>query len=137
MGAVQNNSKAPKDGTIDKLKLIAQQPGKFTFQLGRLKDLDSGAGTGKGKITRSGGTINYDASETKRGAGYNIQTFNVDVAVKKGEYMAFKAKNFAAQTCTSGSERELLFRPPPAVGGPFQNEDANEDCTILVQSVYE
>lgn len=136
-GPINGNSKAPRDGTIDKLKLIAQQSGRFTFQLGRLRNLDANSGTGQGRITRSGGKIDYDASDSKRGAGYQIQTFNVDVTVKKNEYIAVKAREFSAQTCSSGSERQLVFQPPPAVGGSFQANDADENCSMLVQAVYE
>lgn len=136
-GAISGNTKAPKDGTIDKLKLIAQQPGKFTFQLAKLKDLNSNNGTGKADITRSGGKIEYDASDSKRGGGYEIQTFNVDVTVKKNEYMAFKAKEFSAQSCNNGTKRQLVFQPPPSVSAGFSSADANENCNALVQAIYE
>lgn len=136
-GPINNNNNAPKAGTIDTIKLIAQQPGKFTLQIASVKNLNRNNGTGQAKITRSGPTIEYDASVNKRGAGYNIQTFDVNVPVLRGQYMAFRAKEFSAQTCSSGSERQLLFQPPPAVGGGTKTADTSEDCTALVQAIYE
>ena len=135
-GPVNGKSRAPKDGAIRKVKLIAQQPGKLAFQLGRIKNLDAGNGTGEGRITRSGGKIEYEASGFTKQAGYEVQAFKVNVKVRKNEYLAVKGRTFSAQTCSSGSERQLVFQPPPAVGGPFQDQDADENCTMLIQAVY-
>jgi hypothetical protein len=133
-GAVQGNSKAPKDGRLKALKLVANDPGQFRFFLGRTKNLNPGAGTGKSRATRRGPNIVYQGSE----APYTIETFGLGgLRVRKGERIAIKGDHYDAERCTQSANRQLLTQPPLTLGAPFTEADASDNsCTMLVQLVY-
>jgi hypothetical protein len=130
-GPIQGNSKAPKDGRLKALKLVANDPGDFRFFLAKTKDLNSSAGTGKGKVTRRGPNIAYDGT-------FDVETFGLGgLKVKKGERIAINGDHYDAERCTPGGNRQLLFQPPLALSDPFTSADASDDsCTMLVQVVY-
>jgi len=133
-GAIQSNITAPKNGTIDKLKLVALHKGKFKFELGDVKNLNGA--NGKGKIVAHGPRVEYGSSIS--GPGYKIQTFDVNVPVHKGDYLAIKSRKTSLLKCQSGSTEQLLFQPTLPVGGPFEsNLGHRSNCTLLLQAVYQ
>ena len=69
------------------------------------------------------------------GDDYIVQTFKVDVRVKKGEYIAIKTKKAGTLNCSGGSGT-LLHAPPLPVGGPFKKATDTESCTMLIRLVY-
>ena len=132
-GSPGGNRKAPKDGTIAKLKLVALKPGSFHFELAEAKNLNGS--NGKAKIVHHGEKINYSSSV--HGNHYDVQTFNINQKVHKGEYLAIKAKKTSLLQCRSGSTEQLLFQPVLPVGGPFtSNAGHRSNCTLLLQAVY-
>jgi len=132
-GAINGNVRAPKDGVIDKIKLVAGTVGHFRLQLAKVKDLNQG--TGKAKVVEQGPKISHGSSV--QGLGYKIQTIDVNVPVQKGEYLAMKSKRTSVLKCQSGSTEQLLFQPPLHLGDPFQPNESDDDCTMLLQAVYE
>jgi hypothetical protein len=133
-GAIQDNITAPKNGTIDKLKLVALHKGNFKFELGDVKGFHGS--NGKGKIVDHGQKVEYKSSI--HGPDYKIQTFDVNQPVDKGDYLAIKSKKTSLLKCQSGSTEQLLFQPTLPVGGPFEsNLGHRSDCTLLLQAVYE
>jgi hypothetical protein len=127
-------AKAPKDGKLKALKLVALNPGSFRLYLGRATKLD---GPGKGRLTRRGPRIAYEGDDDGT-PGYDIETFRLGLLkVKKGERMALKGDAFSAETCNGGNERALLFDPPLGLSDPLSKADARDDsCTYLLQLIY-
>jgi hypothetical protein len=127
-------NKAPRDGKLKKLKLVALDPGTFQLYLGRAKNLSGG---GKGKLTRKGPKIQYQGDQGGT-PGYDIESFSLGgLKVKKGDRIAIEANGFSAETCNSGGDRALLFDPPLDLGDPFATADARDDsCTYLLQLIY-
>jgi hypothetical protein len=111
---------APKDGTITKIRLIADSPGKLHLQIAK-----RGMAT-ESKITREGPTIKY------AGTG-SVEKFKVDVPVKHYEWLAFKTKQADTLTCEPGASGEdYVYQPALAPGGPFAAAYATEECTQLI-----
>jgi hypothetical protein len=132
-GSPGGNRKAPKDGTIVKLKLVALAKGSFRFELAKAKKLHGD--NGKAKIVDRGAKISYQSSV--HGNNYDIQTFHVHQHVDKGEYLAIKSRKTSLLKCQSGSTEQLLFQPVLPVGGPFtSNLGHRSNCTMLLQAVY-
>ena len=82
--------KAPRDGTISKVRLISCVAGSFTVQVARAKPSED-----KAKIVRSGPTINYAKDNQSEcggedGDNYKIQSFSVNFHVNKGDFIAAK-----------------------------------------------
>jgi hypothetical protein len=119
---------APKDGTIDKIKLIAGAPGSFKLQLTKYKGLPTV--DMEAKVLTQGPKISYD------GTG-EIETFNVDVPVKQYQWLAMRTRFDSALQCEPGIDAEAIFQPPLAVGGGFAPVDYYSGCTHLVQAVME
>ena len=132
-GAIQGNIKAPKDGKIDKIKLVALKKGSFKLELGDVKNLNGS--DGKGRILDRGPEISHQSSVS--GSDYKIQTFDVNVEVDKGDYLGIKSKKTSLLKCQSGSTEQLLFQPVLAINAPFEsNLGHRSNCTLLLQAVY-
>ncbi len=111
---------APKNGTITKIRLIADSPGKLHLQIAK-----RGMAT-ESKVTREGPTIKY------AGTG-SVEKFKVDVPVKHYEWLAFKTKQADTLTCEPGASGEdYVYQPALAPGGPFAAAYATEECTQLI-----
>ncbi len=132
-GSPGGNRKAPKDGTIVKLKLVALAKGHFTFELAKAKNLNGS--NGKAKIVDRGPRIDYESSV--HGNDYEIQTFHIHVNVDRNQYLAIKSRKTSLLKCQSGSTEQLLFQPVLPVGGPFEsNLGHRSNCTLLLQAIY-
>ena len=132
-GSPGGNIKAPKDGVIKRLNLVALNKGSFRFELAKVKNFHGD--NGKAKIVHRGDRIKYESSV--HGNDYDIQTFHVHEKVHKGEYLAIKSRKTSMLKCQSGSTEQLLFQPVLPVGGPFtSNQGHRSNCTLLLRAVY-
>jgi hypothetical protein len=134
--------KAPKTGTIGKVRLVSCVRGSFRLQFARVKPaLD------QARVVRNGPVIRYQADPRQvdgdedtfcggeDGDDYIIQTFSVDVHVNKGDYIVIRAATTGTLYCAGGSG-VLLFSPPLAPGGVFRDADDDTSCNLLVQLEY-
>lgn len=111
---------APFNGTITKLRLLAESPGKLKLQLVRRGQMSDS------KVTRNGPTIRY------QGTG-SVETFKVDLPVRKNEWLGFKAKQANTLTCDPVNAGEgYVYQPALAPGGPFAAAYSTEQCTALI-----
>jgi hypothetical protein len=69
------------------------------------------------------------------GQRYRVQSFRVKLLVKKGEYVAIKARSTGTLSC-SGGNGFLLYAPPLPVGGPLRKAQSGASCDLLVQLRY-
>ena len=139
-----SNFKAPKDGTIGKLKLVACRGGSFTLQIAHKK-----AGVNKYKVVRNGPTITY-ASDPRQvdgnpdtfcggdgGDDYTTQAFFLHPAVhvNKGDLIAVKAKRLGPLYCAGGNGVQL-YAPPLSPGGGYTAPDDSDSCDLMITLVY-
>jgi hypothetical protein len=133
VGAINGAIKAPKSGTVTKIKLIAAKPGTMKPLVVSLKNIDTQAHTAKGKVTAKGPKINYVTSVQP--TSYKVQTFAVNFPVQKGQYLGIEARRTSMLRCNSGGGKQLLFQPPLKLGNPFDPSDGHDDCVLLIQAV--
>jgi hypothetical protein len=133
VGAVNGKIKAPKDGTITKIKLVAGEPGVMFPFVVKLKDFNTSTYTAKGKATAKGPKIAYKSSILE--GSYKVQSFPVNFKVTKGQYLAIRAKRTSMLRCNSGGGKQLLFQPPLLIGDPFSASDGRDECVLLIQAV--
>ena len=126
----RTSPKAPKDGTIAKIRLIAGESGSLTVYIAKIKD-----GT-KAKVVRKGPTIHY-TGQPDNISGYKIESFNVSLHVNKGEVLAFKSSSTSVLRCDSGGNRQLIFQPKLDVGDPYQQADDTDGCFMLIEAQYQ
>lgn len=125
------HERAPKDGVIKKIKLIAADPGHFRLQIAEAKpDKD------KGRVVRNGPRIDYAGQPNGGGLTYNVESFKVNVPVEKGQYLAAKSRKTSMLRCSSGGPNQFLFQPALSPGDPFQILSYTDGCWLLLQAVY-
>jgi hypothetical protein len=129
--AQQNVGKepAPKDGTIRILRIRACSPGgSFVLQLARLN-----ADGSKARVMRTGPAIVYKGSANCN----QVETFNVNVPVRRGEHLAVVASqlNFIYNASGDGTH---VFDPLLPDGGGFRNpsNSASGAGMLLLQAQY-
>ena len=129
-----DKEKAPRNGTIRKVRLISCVGGSFTVQVARYKPSED-----KAKIVRSGPTLTYVKDTQAASCGgpdenNKIQSFSVNFHVNKGDYITVKGTKVGF-IHSAGSGDSIKFRPPLPVGGSFQAPDDDEN-SLLIQFEY-
>jgi hypothetical protein len=135
ISAFENGSHftAPRTGTIKHVRLVSCAKGSFRLQLAWAHPA-----AGQAKIAVNGPEIKYHGQSPCGGASgehYVVQSFKVKLRIKKGEYVAIKARSTGTLSC-SGGNGFLLYAPPLPVGGPFKKSHSGASCDLLVQLSY-
>ncbi|HYG97433.1 MAG TPA: hypothetical protein VD741_10050 [Solirubrobacterales bacterium] len=125
---------APKTGTIKKIRLIAGGPGSFKLQIAKVKR-STLFGTNEAKVVYNGPRISYQGqTEANDEAGsYRVETFNVNVPVKKGQQLALKGNITSMVRCSSGGDNTLIYTP--SLGSAFRPATETDGCWILMEAV--
>ncbi len=133
-----NGHKAPKNGYVSKVRIIACSPGSFYLQFGRVRSDPSEPGQYQAKVRRTSSKIEFtgdpDGCDDET---YTINTINIpDVYVYKNEYFGVRAKTPRALRCNSGSPNVLEFDPPLVSGGSYRDPDHTNGCDPLIELEY-
>jgi hypothetical protein len=115
-----NKVKAPRDGTISKIRVVACKPsGSFVLQTVRVK-----AATEEAKVVSTGPVINYQGTNRNCTASNNfdIEEFDVNVPVQKGDWLAVIATQVRFMY-NPGSGPSIMFDPPLAEGEAFRTTE--------------
>ena len=122
---------APKDGTIRRFRLIACERGSLQIQIARLN-----RGETQARVVRNGPRIIYDGDSNKcRGQRFDVESFNVNIPVRKGEVLAIKTRQTSSLYC-SGDNGVLRYDPPLAPGEGFRRPLNEDSCILLVEAEY-
>jgi hypothetical protein len=124
--------RAPRNGYIDKVRVVACAPGSFRLQIARVKPVLQQA-----RIVRQSGVINYAGDpDNCDDETYTVNTINIpNIYIAKGQYLAVRAKKVGFLRCSSGGPNILLFDPRLVVGGGYQTADADDGCWLLLEAV--
>jgi hypothetical protein len=125
---------APKTGTIKKIRLIAGGPGSFQLQIAKVKR-STLFGTNEAKVVYSGPRISYQGQTEANFEedSYSVETFPVNVPVKKGQQLALKGNFTSMIRCSSGGDNTLIYTPP--LGSSFRPATSTDGCWILIEAV--
>ena len=123
MQAFENggHQQAPKDGTIGKVRIVSCVGGSFTVQVARARP-----GPRQARIVRSGPKLTYVKDTQSGGCGglngdnYQIQSFNVNLKVSQGDYIAVKGTKIGF-IHNSSSGDAMRVRAPAADGRLIQD----------------
>jgi hypothetical protein len=130
------HERAPKSGTIKKIRVIAGGPGQFRLQIAKVK-VDTIGMDNTAKVVRDGPVIHYQGQSDQNWNTdhYNVESFKVNVPVHNGEYLAMRSKYTSALRCSSGGDNQLIYQPSLLAGGGFQNASSTDGCWMLLQAV--
>lgn len=122
---------APTSGTIKKIRLIAGGAG--SFRLMAVKHIN---GTDS-KATRYGQRITYGGQpeSAEEEGDYRVESFPVDMKIKKGEQLAMRGSITSMIRCSSGGDNTLIYNPPLYLGGFFTPASSTDGCWILMEAV--
>ncbi len=119
--------KAPEDGKLKQIKLIAGAPGSFKLQLVKVTNNQ------KAKVVTQGPRIRYDGQTGPDDGTYDVEKFKVDVPVHAGEQIAIKTKKTSTLRCSSGGDNTLLYNPALKVGNALQSLGSDDGCWLLIE----
>jgi hypothetical protein len=128
--------RAPKTGTIKRIRLVAGGPGSFQLQIAQVKR-STLFGTNEAKVVRNGPVIHY-TGQTEANfeeSVFKVESFKVNVPVKKGQYLAIKASSTSALYCAGGGNNILTYSPPLSAGGSFRSATSTDGCDLLLGAV--
>jgi hypothetical protein len=125
------SARAPKDGFINKIRVISGKGGSVKLFLARYKPA-----TNQGKVVKAGPTITYNTDPCNPDC--HVQTISISpLQVHKGDMLSIRTAKTSILSCNSGSNSTALFQPPLAVGGPFTTADDTSGCFLLLQAQYQ
>jgi hypothetical protein len=119
---------APRDGVVDKLKLVSDTGSLFIPQVVKVKG--NVAPIAELKVKAQGPYLVYE------GTG-EIETFNVDLPIKQGERIAMRTQFAGALQCEPGIDNEAIVDPLIGPSNVFTDANYYTGCTHLVQAVME
>jgi hypothetical protein len=123
--------RAPRDGTIGKIRLMACNPGTFVLQIARARPASDRA-----RVVRSGPLINYRGDRRNcNSQNFQIEEFDVSVPVRRGDFLAVAANRVSFIYNASG-DGSILFDPPLPDGGPLRDasDDLDGDGFLMLQA---
>jgi hypothetical protein len=127
---------APKTGTIKRIRLIAGGPGSFKLQIAKV-NRSTLFGTNQAKVVHNGPRISYTGQTEANfeNDSYKVESFPVNVPVKKGQQLALRGNVTSMVRCSSGGDNTLIYTPPLAAGSPFRPATGTDGCWILMEAV--
>ncbi len=135
-GRPNGGERAPKSGRIRQIRLIAGGPGSFKLQIAKVKRT-SLFGTNEAKVVRNGPRIDYTGQTEANfeDDSYKVETFKVNLPVKKGQQLALRGNVTSMVRCSSGGANTLIYTPPLLAGGAFRPATDTDGCWILMEAV--
>jgi hypothetical protein len=127
---------APKTGTIKRIRLIAAGPGSFKLQIAKVQQATLFK-TNKAKVVQEGPRISYtgQTEANEESGAYRVESFPVNVPVKKGQQLALRGNVTSMVRCSSGGDNTLIYTPSLLSGGAFKPATSTEGCWILIEAV--
>jgi hypothetical protein len=119
---------APRDGVIDKIRLVSSTGASFVPQVVKVKG--NIAPITEVKVKAEGPFIGYE------GTG-EIESFDVDIPVKQGQRIAMRTTFAGALQCEPGIDNEAIVDPTILPSMVFTDANYYTGCTHLLQAVME
>lgn len=129
---------APKTGTIKRIRLIAGGPGEtriYTAKVRRKTLLT----TKEARIFQRGPKIVYQgqSEENWESGSYRVESFPVDIRIKKGEQLAVHAPGKSPMVrCSSGGDNTLIYSREFRPKHPFNEAEGSDGCWLLLEAIY-
>jgi hypothetical protein len=125
------HERAPKNGVITKLQLRSCTAGSFALQIAR-----ASPSTDQARVVKTGPTINYKGNPGNCDGGLFVETFNINVTVQTGDFLAVLATRVGF-IYNASDEGALVFDPPLPDGGPNRAaSNGTGDGFLLLRALY-
>jgi hypothetical protein len=137
-GRPDGGMQAPKNGTVKKIRIVAGAAGTFTPEIARVHVNTNFLFKSKAKIVQKGHSVKYmgQGGQDSDDSIYKVETFAVNLPVKKGDYLAIQSYSTSMERCSSGGAQQLLYQPALKKTDPFKKTPFHDGCFLLVEAVY-
>jgi hypothetical protein len=128
---------APKTGTIKRIRLIAGGPGTMRVETAKVKR-STLLTTKEAKLVHKGPKIAYQGqTEANWESGsYRVESFRVDMPIRKGEQLAIHASTTSMVRCSSGGDNTLFYSLRYSRKHPFNAAEGSDGCWLLIEAIY-
>ncbi len=135
-GRPEGGELAPRSGTIKKIRIVAGGPGTFRLQIAKVKR-STLFGSNEAKVVASGPKLSYEGQSEANweSDSYRVESFDVDVPVKKGQQLAIHTNDTSMVRCSSGGDNTLIYLGGKYLGQPFSPATSTDGCWILMEAV--
>jgi hypothetical protein len=130
-GRPDGGHKSPRAGHITKIRIIANASGSFVAQIVTVQKVGDNY---RAKVTAQSRLLHYDGQDADE-EPYEIESFTVNLALKKGQRLAIKTNKTSFLRCSSGGDNTLLYKPPLVLGAAFRNNTNDDGCWLLIEAV--
>jgi hypothetical protein len=121
-------------GTVVRVKVFAQGPMTFRFQLVRIRHLSQSRKHGSGRLVINGPVL-HALGPTDMDGTYRVESFRVHLPVHRGDSLAIATDTNTAEYCSDGTPGQLTFAPKLQRGQGFRAATGSVGCLLLVQAV--
>jgi hypothetical protein len=130
---------SPANGTIVAVQLLPQGPMTMVVKVVNVKGLSSNEKHVQAQATAKSGTIHVPGPTTNEleDSEIPVETFFVQLKVKKGQEIAIDTKSNTAEYCSDGTPGQTLFDPVLQIGKPFRSNQGVDGCLMLVKAIVE
>lgn len=127
---------APRTGTIKKIRLVAGGPGSIRLQIEKVNRATL-FGSKEARAVWYGPQIHYQGQTEANfeDDSYRVESFPVDIPIKKGEQLGLRGQITSMIRCSSGGDNTLIYTPPLFLGGPFTAATNTDGCWLLMEAV--
>jgi hypothetical protein len=120
---------APKNGTINKVKIVNGNGGSFKVVVARKN------GSGQFKVVGRSAKVSYPTDQCPFDC--TTHTFSVTpLSVQTGDYIGIQTAKTSMLRCDSGGNKIALFTPVLAPGGAYTSPTDYSGCYLLLEAVY-
>ena len=128
-GRPEGGELAPKTGTIKRIRRDRRRSRQLPAadRHGQHSTRPCSAPT-KAKVTYTGPKLSYtgQTEANYENDSYKVESFNVNIPVKKGQQLALRGNITSMIRCSSGGHNTLIFTPPLRAGSPFKGADRRQ-----------
>jgi hypothetical protein len=135
-GRPEGGELAPRSGTIKKIRIVAGGPGTFRLQIAKVKR-STLFGSDEAKVVASGPKLSYEGQSEANweSDSYRVESFDVNVPVKKGQQLAIHTNDTSMVRCSSGGDNTLIYLGGKYLRQPFSPATSTDGCWILMEAV--
>ena len=133
-GRPDGGEMAPVAGTLKRVRVISGGAGSFQLQLVKAREV---GGVWQARVKAEGPQITLTGQDQANWDtdNYKVESFKVNMPIKKGWRLSMKSNTTSAVRCSSGGDNTLLFQPPLTSGSGFQAATSDDGCWTLIEGV--
>lgn len=133
-GRPDGGEMAPVAGTLKRVRVISGGAGSFQLQLVKAREV---GGVWQAKVKAEGPqiTVTGQSQANWDTDNYKVESFKVNMPIKKGWRLSMKSTTTSAVRCSSGGDNTLLFQPPLTPGSGFRPATGDDGCWTLIEGV--